>query len=217
TWAKTFKLPIDYGEKELDLIFDRLGKMYVCNNEIFSNNMGFYWQYQSRFKGNLNELFNRESYVEIPWNLLLQNPLLTTEKYFNKIIDALSSKQSHSEYFFMIQNYQELNEDQINKMAEYLPTKNFYSYHNFFIEKNKVIFKQREDLAKLFKHKMTDYERSPFYYLNYPLEMQRDFVLGNSDRDNEYGFELVEKLNISNKEKLNLLNEVAKRLLNKSK
>lgn len=214
-WAKSFKMPFDYNEEYLDLVFEHLGKMYVCNGEIFNNNMGFFFQYQNKYSGDLNSLFNSESYVEIPWNLLLQSPLLTTEKYFDKIIDALKNKRSHSEYFFKIQDYQELTDEQVNRMVEYLPIKNFYDYHRDFINHNKDIFKHRPDLAETFKDKISDNHYSTFYFLNYPIEMQKEFVKDHSDRYNSYGFDLVKKMDIPEEEKLELLNQIATNLLNK--
>ncbi|PLR99543.1 hypothetical protein [Bacillus sp. T33-2] len=212
-WAKSFKMPFDYGKEELDLVFNHMGKMYVCNGQIFSGNMGFYYTYQNRYKGELKLLFNRESYVEIPWNLLLQNPLLTTDEYFSKIIKVLQDKSSHSEYFFMIQNYQELTDDQINMMVEQLPTTHFYDYHTNFLSKNKGIFKIRKDLAVKFKDRIRNNHYSEFHYLNYPVDMQKEFVLNESDRHSRYGFELVQSMDISNKEKVQLLSEIALKLL----
>jgi hypothetical protein len=213
-WAKQFKMPYDYNEAELDLIFEHLFKMYVCNSEIFSRNMGFFYTYQSKHKGDIKSLF-RESYVEIPWNLLLQNPLLTTEKYFNKIIESLEKKRSRSEYFYMIQDYQDLTDEQVDRMAEYLPTDKLYDYHRFFLDKNGRILKKRIDLAKKYKSKMTDYERSVFYYLNFPIEMQKEFVLNESDRFNGYGINLVRQMEIPIEEKLELLNQINLRVLTK--
>ncbi|PHA03035.1 hypothetical protein COE51_01445 [Bacillus pseudomycoides] len=211
-WAKTFKLPFDYNENELDLVFKYMGKMYVCNGCIFEHNMGFYFEYQNRYSGSLERLFSKESYVEIPWNLLLQNKLLTSEKYFDKIVDSLSKNRSHSEYFFRIQDYQTISEEQVIKMFPYLPKSNLYDIHKRFINNNINILKHRIDLAEQLKSKINDNQHSTFCYLNYPLDMQIEFVKGCS---NNYStiFPLVNKMEISKEEKLQLLSEIAEKLL----
>ncbi|KON87429.1 hypothetical protein AF332_11725 [Sporosarcina globispora] len=215
SWAKTFKMPFDYGKEELNLVFEYLGKMYVCNGQIFSGNMGFFFTYQNRYNGDLEALFRKESYVEIPWNLLLQNPLLTTEEYFSKIIKALKEKRYHSEYFFMIQNYQELTKEQVNLIAEHLPTTQLYSYHTNFLSKNKGIFKVRTDLAEMFKDRIKNNHYSEFHYLNYPIEMQKVFVLKESLSGDRYTFEMVKNMDISVEDKVELLSKIATNLLNK--
>lgn len=211
-WAKTFKIPFDYGEKELDLIFEYLGKMYVCNGEIYSNNMGFYYNEQQKYQGNIFELFKRESYVEIPWNLFLMNPILTTEKYFDKIIEALPKTYNNSLYFFKIQDYQKLSDNQINKMAACLPKDKLYDIHRNFIEKSTNLLKINPEIANRFKDKINDNQFSTFYYLNYPLDMQIEFVLNESDRY-DYGFDYVNKMEISKEEKLKLLKKIANKLI----
>lgn len=213
SWAKSFKLPFDYGKDELDLIFNHIGKMYVCNGRIFSGNMGFFYAYQTRYKGDLKLLFSRESYTQIPWNLLLQNPLLTTEEYFNKVIKVLEDKCSHSEYFFMIQNYQDLTKDQVNMMAAHLPTTYFYDYHTSFLSMNRGIFKVRHDLAEKYKDRIKNNKYSEFHYLNYPIDFQKEFVLKESSSCNRFGFELIQDMDITKEEKVQLLSEIATRLL----
>jgi hypothetical protein len=211
-WAKTFKIPFDYDERELDLIFNHMGKMYVCNGQIYSGNMGFYFREQRKYNGDIFKLFINECYVEIPWNLLLMNPLLTTDKYFNKVIESLTKKESNSEYFFKIQNYQELNDDQIIRMAACLPTDKMWDIHKSFIEKSTNLFKLNPDIALRFKNKMNDNHFSTFYYLNYPLKMQIEFVLNESNKY-DYGFGYVNKMDISKEEKLELLNQIANKLI----
>lgn len=206
-WAKTFKMPYDYNEDELDLIFDNLGKMYVCNGQIFNGNMGFFWQYQRKFKGNLKELFSKESYVEIPWNLFLQNPLLITDKYFKRITSGIIKNTSRSEYFYMIQNYQELLYEQSNELASILPDR-MLEYHKAFIEKNQNLLQQRTDLAAKFINNITDNKFSTFYYLKYPIEAQKNYIKSYKGHYDSK-FKLVQYMSIPKTEKIALLMEVA--------
>ena len=210
-WAKSFKMPFDYGEEELDLIFSNIGQMYVCNSCIFDGNMGFFYGYYSRHKS-LAVLFEKESYVEIPWNLFLQNKLLATEKYFTKIIKSLKRKESRSEYFFKIQDYQEISPEQAEKMFEFLPMNNLYDIHKRFIELNRDIIKKKPELAITYKDKMNDNKYSSFYYLNFPVEMQKDFVRKWRVRY-ESKFDLVKNMDMSKQEKLDFLREINEQML----
>lgn len=69
SWARTFKLPFDYGEVELDIIFNSLSRMGMTNGQYFSGNMGFYYRYVNMYHGDLKTLFEKQSGVCIPWNL----------------------------------------------------------------------------------------------------------------------------------------------------
>lgn len=217
SWAKLFKLPSDYNEEELDLVFERLGKMYVCNGCIFSGNMGFFYREIAPYKGDLKTLLTRSSYSEIPWNLLLKNPLLATDKYINKIIQALKNKSSHSQYFFAIQDYQELTPEQVLPLFEYFPTTdNLWDVHKKFIDKNKNIIKVIPEISELFKHKINDNQYSSFYFANYPVDMQKDFIKSLTKKYSSK-IDLINKMSLTKKEKINFLNEIADLLLDEDK
>jgi|GEM_PF-4649807 len=212
-WAKSFKMPFDYGEKELDLIFLKLGRMYVCNGCIFDGNMGFFYTNYSRYK-DINILFDKESSVGIPWNLFLQNKLLTTEKYFDKIIQAFKDKERHSVYFYKIQDYQELVPEQAERLFDFLPMNNLYDIHKMFIELNTDIIKKKPELANTYKDKMSDNQYSSFYYLNFPVEMQKDFIRNYRGMGRyESKFDLIKKMNISKEDKLVFLQEINEQML----
>jgi hypothetical protein len=207
--AKNIKMPYDYNEKELDLIFKYMGKMYVCNGCIYDDNIGFWYREFRSANFNLEELFKKSSYVEIPWQLLLKNKLLSTDKYFEKILNSLKKKESHAHYFFTIQTYQPISIEQSSQMAKYLPKSNLYDVHKEFINNNKDIIKNNQDLAEFFIDNINDNQYSTFYYLNYPLEIQKDFI--RKYKNTYYKqLDLIKRMSISKEEKLEFLNELAK-------
>ncbi|MFE6075670.1 hypothetical protein ACFVQB_14455 [Paenibacillus sp. NPDC057886] len=211
-WAKSYKLPFDYGKDELNMIFSKLHKMYVCNGCIYDHNMGFHYTYISRHKGNLENLFEKESYVEIPWNLLLLNPLLIQDEYFKLIIDSIAKKESQSEYFFKIQDYQQISDKQAKELFNYLPKKKLFEVHRVFVKNNASLISTNSDLAEQFKDQMTDNQYGDFYYLNFPFKYQKEFILKSNFRTDSK-IEMINKLNISKDEKLKLIIEMSSKLI----
>ncbi len=207
--AKQIKIPYDYNEKELDIIFKKLHKMYVCNGCIFNGNIGF-WNRELRYNQyDFYKLFEKASYVEIPWQLFLRNPLLLSEKYFDEILDAIKTKKSHSNYFYRLPEYQELSEEQFNKMAELLPKDTLFDDHKRFIELDKNIIKRNKSISEKFKDKINDNRFSTFYYLNYPVEMQKEYIR-NYNKSYYAKIDLIKKMNITKEEKIEFLQEFVK-------
>ncbi len=211
-WAKSYKLPFDYSEDELNMIFSKLYKMYVCNGCIYDHNMGFHYTYISRYKGNLQRLFEEESCVEIPWNLLLLNPLLIQDEYFKLIVESIAKKESHSEYFFKIQDYQQISDKQAKELFNYLPKKKLFEVHRAFVKNNASLISTNSDLAEEFKDQMTDNQYGDFYYLNFPFEYQKEFILKSNFRTDSK-IEMINKLNINKEDKMKLVVELTSKLI----
>jgi hypothetical protein len=208
-WAKNYKMPYDYNEEELGLFIDQKYDRYICNGEIFDNNIGFFWRNVNINKGDTYKILtNKQSFSDyIPWQLVLSNPLWTEEKLFNKILNALKKKQRDSNYYFAIQNYQVISEDQAKEMAKYLPKDKLFKIHKTFINNNKNIIKNNEWLAEQFKHAISDNNYSTFYYLNYPLQIQKEFIMKYKGYESK--FILVNKMMIDKKDKIKFLMEIA--------
>lgn len=213
SWAKEYKMPYDYNEEEL-LLFADLKKYdrYVTNGCIFEGNIGFFWRNIRSNKGKTRDILTSKYAFDsaIPWQLILLNPLWTKENIFNKIIENLKKKQRDSYYFFVIQNYIKISDEQIKEMAKLLPKDNFYDVHKKFIEINKNILKIIPELAIKYKDKINDNHYSSFYYLNYPIENQIKFIKNyNQDRGIYKRFDLIKNMDITKEEKLKLINEIA--------
>lgn len=209
--AKNIKMPYDYSEEELDIIFDKLGKMYVTNGCIFSGNMGFWHRELSYNQYDFHKLMTKATYVEIPWQLLLKNKLLLTDKYFSKITEAIRNNKSHSQYFYAISKYQDLSDDQIKELAKLLSKKYLSEEHKDFISRSKNIIKDNVWLAEKFKEKINDNQYSAFYFLNYPLEMQKEFIRSNKHSKYYTILDLIKKMDVSKEEKLEFLQEFAEK------
>ena len=214
TWAKEFKMPYDYNKEELKLFIDSKYDRYITNGEIFSENTGFFWETIRVNKGNTHEILtNRKAFSDyIPWQLVLSNPLWLEEDMFSIILKALKNKQPYSYYYYAIQNYLTISNDQIKALADLLPTNNLYDIHKKFIECNINIIRENEWLAERYQDVINDNQFSTFYYLNYPLAMQKVFIKKYKGYDSK--FKLVSKMEINKEEKIKLLMEIAKLELN---
>lgn len=109
---ESFRLPQDWTEEELDIVFNTMGKHIVCNNQTYEENLRFWKPYAL---DSVKTVCNTSTYSEIPWQFLLRNPNLKKEKYLKKI-GEMSTKQEYISgwrYLFKIDKYQELTQDEL--------------------------------------------------------------------------------------------------------
>jgi len=111
--AYNFRLPLDWTEEELDIFFDTMANHYVCNGCIYSENIGFWYRERLWDKPIEN---CRHNYSEIPWQFVLRNPLLNSDKYVVKIAEAIN-KGGNGTYFAKIFDYQKLNDEYIKYLV----------------------------------------------------------------------------------------------------
>ena len=138
-----FRLPHEWTTDELDIFFDTIHKHYVCNGCIYEDNLRF-WK-PNALDDVYNVCYSSGSYTEIPWQFILRNPNLLNEKYLKRIGKmAFESKSGHWEYFFKIQQYQELTPEQIKLIIA-----NMREYHTF---DSKCFQKVNEFLLKNMEH-----------------------------------------------------------------
>ena len=210
-WAKKYKMPYEYNKEELKLFIDNIHDRYITNGEMLKCNIGFFWENVKSNQGDTFSIltskiaFNRS----IPWQLILMNPLWKSDDLFEEIINAIKEKKSNAHYYFAIQSYQEISEEQINEMAKYLPKSDFYSTHKTFIENNKNIIKENQFIAEHFKDNINDNKYSSFYYLNYPIDMQKQFVKNYNKRGFYNQLDLIKNMDISKEDKIELLVETS--------
>lgn len=117
TWLESFKMPFDWNEDELGVFFEYLGKQYVCNSEIYGNNIHFWYREQARYGFDVYNSLTKPAYADTPWQFVLRNPLLNTLKYVNQIAKAISRKEAHSQYFLSIDKYQKLSDPCLSILA----------------------------------------------------------------------------------------------------
>ena len=102
-----FRLPIDWNEEELDIFFDTMRNHYNCNGNFFQYNLHFW---SSSSLKSVKEQCNK-NYSEIPWQYVLRNPLLKTEKYLKLMGQKMT--ETHGNNFANIYKYQNLNENEV--------------------------------------------------------------------------------------------------------
>ncbi len=114
-WIHTAKMPYEWNQQQCDLFLLHIGNHFVCNGAIYDNNLG-YWL--GKYKNRTIEQNIMTSYSEIPWQLVLKNPLWLQEENFNNMLRVFN--RSHGLYFIPIYKYQSLSEKQLEILAEKL-------------------------------------------------------------------------------------------------
>lgn len=98
-------LPHEWDDSLLDRFFETMHRHVNCNGEVYANNLQ-HWNYKMAadpFSDNLHL-----QYDEIPWQFVLRNPLLNSEKYALKIANEMN-RGFNGVKFAKICDYQELN------------------------------------------------------------------------------------------------------------
>ena len=108
--VENFRLPIDWTEEEMDIFFDSMSNHCNCNNCIYEGNLRFWHPYALY---SVNKQCHNGSYSEIPWQYVLRNPVLKKEKYLVQIGKHFIDKYSYWYKFAKIDEYLDLNDDEI--------------------------------------------------------------------------------------------------------
>lgn len=189
-WAKDIILPSHYNKEQLKLCLEKSHKMYVCNGQIYDGNMGFYYTYHRKHNFNLENVFKYESYVEIPFQLLLKNKLLIEDnELFNLLLDKIYNEASHISYFMKIVEYQDVPIDKVLKLLA--PNKNGSVNYKLIVKKYPEILKD-ERIGNSLKHGISEYNGSELYLLKFNKDIQKQYLLNRENKDLKF-VELIDK------------------------
>jgi hypothetical protein len=208
SWIRSIKMPYEYNEEELQLVFNTLHKMYVCNGQIFGTNLGFWYRDWFRYKFNVKDSLNNVTYAELPWQLLLKNPLLKEDKWFNQILEVLEKGKSHSEYFLRLYKYQKLTKEHIESLIKAYSLSNpkyKNSDHDELLKCALSTFKSY-NAAKVTQDKMSERSHSSYYFTNYPEEYQVLFILQQDKVGKQV--ELISRSTLKEEKKKEMLRKV---------
>lgn len=183
-WAKDIVLPNNYNKEQLKLCLENTGQMYVCNGQIYSGNMGFYYTYHQKYQFKLEEVFKNESYVEIPFQLLLKNKLLIEDdELFELLIENIYNNRSHVSYFMKIVEYQDVPVDKVIRLLS--PDKNNSINYKSIVKKYPLILKDSL-VGNSLKNGISEYSGSELYLLKFNKDIQRGYLLNRKKDDNDF-------------------------------
>lgn len=117
----SFRLPIDWTEEELDIVFQYMHNHSNTNNEVFENNLRFWGEVSLRSVEEqcAGELSWHTS--NLPWQYVLRNPNLKKEKFLKLIGENFFCVSKHYDNFYMLEKYQALTKEErgiiINSIA----------------------------------------------------------------------------------------------------
>lgn len=97
-------LPHEWNESLLDKFFETMNRHVNCSGAIYRDNLQYWTYIMAADPFNYNRI---SSYDEIPWQFVLRNPLLNTEKYALKIANEMN-RGFEGVKFAKICDYQEL-------------------------------------------------------------------------------------------------------------
>lgn len=112
-------LPHEWNEELLDKFFDTMYRHVNCNGCTYEGNLK-YWNY--RMAANPFPSSSVSSYDEIPWQFVLRNPLLNSEKYALKIAKAMNDGYNGLK-FEKICTYQTLDKEILKLIVEKIVVK----------------------------------------------------------------------------------------------
>ena len=195
---ESFRLPQDWTEEELDIVFANMRKHIVCNGCIFKDNLRF-WKPNALYS--VKKVCETSTYTEIPWQFLLRNPLLKKEKYL-KEIGKMAFEQyyiSGWRYLFHIEDYQKLSSYEVDVILKQINP--YVTIDNskksavtiFLLNHAEQISKESPILQSLYEAYKQDYEfksknmifKFPEIYIEqyiFDMEDPTQWLIRNSDK-----------------------------------
>lgn len=207
-YAKQFKLPNYYNKEELLKCLNNCGKLYVTNGEMFKFNMGFYFRQFNSYLFNLDKVIKNNSYISIPFQLILMNKLIVEDdEIFNLMVELIKNDRLHSSYFLKIVEYQNLPYDKIKKLLQV--NKNGRINYKSIIKNYPELLKE-SDIANDLKEGASTNKYDELYILKFNKDIQLEFFLGIKDIDKMNKiFELIHfSEEFTNLEKSELISQV---------
>ena len=125
-------LPCEWNETQLDWFFKNIALISCPNGAYFDNNLQ-YWDWHSAY--NFQKNFKKDYIphgLTIPFQFVLQNPLLNTEKYMEKILNIVNTKQYN--YFRLFKIFE------LQNISEKLKYKFFSNINTEIIKKDDLEF-----------------------------------------------------------------------------
>lgn len=193
-------LPHEWNEELLDKFFDTMYRHVNCNGCTYEGNLK-YWNYRMA----ANPFSGTSSYDEIPWQFVLRNQLLNSEKYALKIAKAMNGGYNGLN-FEKICSYQDLDEKVLKLIVDNLVVKE---------KSDKRIFDFLIDHIEL----VSDKERLDIVYpeiearwrcysavLKMPKEYQIQYAMSISRMEDR--IEFLNKTNLSKEEKSKILGSI---------
>ena len=110
-----FRLPMDWTEEELDIMFQYMHNHSNTNNEVFENNLRFWGEASLRSVKEQCTGCHRDSAwhtSNLPWQYVLRNPNLKKEKFLRLIGENLFCTSRHFDNFCMLEKYQALTKEE---------------------------------------------------------------------------------------------------------
>lgn len=196
-------LPHEWGEDLLDKFFDTMYAHYNCNGATYGENLRF-WTYTMAAHPFDTNYFS--CYDEIPWQFVLRNPLLNSQKYAVKIATAMN-KDSHGRYFSKICDYQELSQDVLQTIIDNIDNLKMLgnkSVEDFLIEHIDLITNKKV-LGNLYSTLSRRYNGDKSI-LRMPEEYQEKYV--KSLNSPEKTIDFLNKTKFSKEKKMELLGNI---------
>jgi len=190
-WATDIKIPQEWNKEECIYFAQTTEKHYVCNGQIYNQNLGFWYQDQGKNLIDTKLMMSERSYSEIPWQFVLANTLWVEDKdVFNAMIASISAGKNHSYYFFSIEEYgNKLSTIQLKSLIEAIINgykKNKYDSYTNFIKNNihRIEFTNNDKsiIEFVLKHGLNGKPNSNspiavhIYYIDNALEELKDKV-----------------------------------------
>jgi hypothetical protein len=184
--VEMFRLPQDWTEEELDIVFSTMSKHYVCNNCIYEQNLRW-WTPNALWS--VKQVCTIPTYTEIPWQFLLRNPNLKKEKYLKKIGEMATKEEYTSgwRYFFKIDKYQELTTKELSLIINNINAAEFVVKDRFkevidFLLKHIDLITNEVLLDKLYEKYKDSYSFEVLKCIfKMPMKYIEDYAVSKSD------------------------------------
>jgi hypothetical protein len=196
-YAKTIRLPYEWNEQELDLFFDTMHNHYVCNGAIYRANLGFWYREWQYGKFDIEKGLSH-NYSQVPWQFLLKNPLLNSEKYAHKMASEIN-RGNHGTYFIEVFDYQKLDSEIKNIIFREIKKLPEMSRWNFY----KLMERNLDSLSEEWMNKYfnTLVKEDGYNIIDKINKLPKEYIY-KFLRQHKNVFEVLPKINLTEQEKV---------------
>lgn len=170
SWFKFVKMPFEYSTDELTILFANMKK----SGEKFTTNFSSFYSLCLSCNGNTFNMIQSPDCFYIPYDFLLRNSNLVTESMECFILTCVADEHPFSEMFYSLPLYQTIPKNMILQLSYHLTSKKSVHFDHF-IRTHTFLLKDKS-VSDIFLSKISDSVYSPFYYLHYPVNVQKEYI-----------------------------------------
>lgn len=205
---KNFIAPWDLGEEFLIEFVKDVRNRYIVNSNNFKDNGASFFMSLRRNKYNVENILGGGDYNYIPFQHVFRNKLITSNKVFSRIVSSIKNKESHSNYFYNIMDYQKLSDEQALELANSALANNHNKILSRLLSNHPEVLNMDDKMLQHAINNTSEYGfGSDIHYKYLPQQMQIDFIYDKFKTDRNL-YRIIKDSSLTKENKVILVDKI---------